>query len=90
MKYVKLKPKLGDVIAISDDMALKYEKIADDIAPVWMEIPVQRSTVPYSQGTYVTVTEDLWFIYDHDSWRVMTMNEHTEANRQSYFNDLLL
>jgi hypothetical protein len=81
---MKLKPKLGDVVTISDQMSLKFEKIADDLAPVWMEVPSEKSETLFSDGSYIAVTDELWFIYDQDHWRIMTSNEHVEAYRQNY------
>lgn len=88
MNYRKLKPKLGDVVAVSNDMSLKYEKIADDIAPVWIEIPSTPSTIQVNDGCYLTVTNDLWFVYENKEWRVMTLNEHNEAYRQTYLSEI--
>lgn len=84
MKYVKLKARIGDVVTISDQMALKFEKIADDIAPVWREVPPEPTDKKFQNGSYITVTDELWFIYDHEHWRIMTANEHVEAYRQNY------
>lgn len=89
MKYQKLRPKVGDVVAISDQMSLKFEKIADDLSPVWMEVPSEKSNMIFTNGSYIAVTDELWFLYDRDHWRVMTTTEHVEANRQSYFGDLM-
>lgn len=89
MKFIKVKPKLGEVISVSDSMSLRYEKLAEDLSPVWMEAPPAESSGKYPEGSYIMVTNDLWFLYDHNSWRVMIMNERIEANRQSYFNDLM-
>jgi hypothetical protein len=86
MKYQKINPKIGDVIAISEQMSLKFEKIADDLAPVWMEAPSEASTTQFDEGSYVNVTDDVWFVYDKQHWRIMTNSEHLEAKRQTYFN----
>lgn len=88
MNYMKMKPKLGDIIAISSDMSLKFEKLAEDIAPVWIEIPHAPSTMQFNDGCYIAVTDDLWFVYEDHSWRVMTLNEHKEAFRQTYLSEL--
>jgi hypothetical protein len=88
MKYQKIKPKVGDVIAVSDQMSLRFEKLAEDLEPVWMEVPLENSTHHYSEGAYFTVTQDVWFVFQNHFWRVMTMNERLEAYRQNYFNDL--
>lgn len=88
MNYWKLKPKLGDVVAISNDMSLRFEKIAEDIAPVWIEIPHAPSTLQVNDGCYLTVTNDLWFVFENKQWRVMTLNEHNEAYRQTYLSEI--
>lgn len=88
MNYRKLKPNLGDVVAVSKDMSLKFEKIAEDIAPVWIEVPPEPSTMLVNDGCYLSVTSDLWFVYDDKNWRVMTPNEHHEAYRQTYLSEI--
>ena len=88
MNYRKLKPKVGDVVAVSPEMSLKFEKIADDIAPVWIEVPPEPSTMQFNDGCYFTVTNDLWFVYEGNNWRVMGPNEHHEAYRQTYLSEL--
>jgi len=88
MNYVKIKPKLGDVIAISSDMSLKFVKLAEDIAPVWIEIPYSPSTLQFNDGCYLAVTDDLWFVFENANWRVMTLSEHKEAFRQTYLSEL--
>jgi hypothetical protein len=87
MNYKNLRPRPGDVIAINDQMSLRFEKLAADIEPVWLEVPRENSSIPYEEGSYIEVTNDVWFIYIHDEWRVMTKSEHLEAYRQGYFND---
>ena len=89
MNYRKMKPKLGDVIAINDVMSLKFEKVAEDIAPVWMEVPPEPSTMQFNDGCYLTVTNDLWFVFENNSWRVMNPNEHNEAYRQTYLSEII-
>lgn len=88
MNYRKMKPKIGDVIAISPALSLKYEKLADDIAPVWFEIPFEPSTVQFNDGCYITVTGELSFVYENGSWRVMGQSEQHEAYRQTYLSEL--
>ncbi len=87
MNYRQMKPNLGDVIAISKDMSLRFEKVAEDIAPVWFEIPYEPSTMQFNDGCYLKVTNDLWFVFEDDHWRVMTQNEHKEAFRQTYLSE---
>jgi hypothetical protein len=88
MNYWKVKPKLGDVIAISNDMSLQFVKLAEDIAPVWIEIPHEESTMQFNDGCYLAVTDDLWFVYQNQQWRVMTLSEHKEAFRQTYLSEV--
>lgn len=83
-----MKPKLGDVIAISSDMSLKFEKLAEDIAPVWIEVPHSPSTMQFNDGCYIAVTDEFWFVYENGNWRVMTLSEHKEAFRQTYLSEL--
>jgi hypothetical protein len=87
MNYWKLKPKIGDVVAVSPEMSLKFEKIAEDIAPVWIEVPPEPSTMQFNDGSYLNVTNDLWFVYDQ-GWRVMSHNEQHEAYRQTYLSEI--
>lgn len=84
MKFLKFEPHIGDVLTVSDNMSLRFEKIADDLKPVWMEIPRIHTGMEAENGNYVIVTDDLWFVFENGYWRVMTMNEHAEASRQDY------
>jgi len=88
MNYRKMNPKPGDVIAISSEMSLKFEKLAEDIAPVWIEKPYTPSTMQFNDGCYIAVTDDLWFVFENKNWRVMTLSEHKEAFRQTYLSEL--
>lgn len=87
MRYKNLRPKPGDVIAINDQLSLRFEKLAPDLEPVWMEVSQEASSINYDEGSYIQVTPDVWFVYVREGWRVMTMSEHQEAYRQKYFND---
>lgn len=82
MKYKKLQARVGDSLRISDLMSLKFEKFSEDLSPVWHEVPPEPQTNIYDDGSFVEVTDDCWFVFDKDHWRMMTSNEHTEASRQ--------
>lgn len=87
MNYKKIDAKIGDTLKVSDSMALRFEKFADDLQPVWHEIPVEESTRDFENGSYVPVTEDCWFVFDNGYWRMMTLAEHAEASRQAWYNN---
>lgn len=84
MNFKKYKARVGDVVKINESMSLVYEKIADDLGPVWHEIPSGGDEQNFEEGTFVSVTSDVWFVYDKGEWRMMTPNEHIEASRQTY------
>lgn len=84
MKFKKFEAKVGDTVKINDALALKYEKVAEDLRPVWQEIPSDGEKFSYEDGTFVSVTSDVWFVYDRGEWRMMTPSEHIEASRQTY------
>lgn len=89
MKFRKLKPKVGDVITISDEMSLRYEMIAEDLPPIWHEIPRAVQNLEPEEGNYLKVTTDLWFVFENGRWRVMNADEHVQIERQEYFSDLM-
>lgn len=84
MNYKPLKAGLGDILNINEHLSLRYEKFADDILPVWHEIPPESGNVVPHEGDFVSVTEDVWFVYENGRWRVMDQKEHVEANRQAF------
>ena len=87
MKFKKYEAKLGDTVKINEYMSLKFEKIADDLSPVWHEIPSNGHAGKFEEGTFLSVTPDVWFVFENGNWRVMTPSEHVEATRhvqQSY------
>lgn len=86
MKYIRYLPKLGDTFQISDNMSIRYEKIAEDLRPIWHEVPPSPGIGPIEEGTFIAVTHDIWFVYDHAQWRIMSQSEHTEASRQMWLN----
>lgn len=83
MRYHKINAKIGDTLKISDSMSLRYEKIAEDLRPIWIEIPPNGEVQNYEDGTYVSVTPDVWFVFERGAWRMMNSSEHLEANRQN-------
>lgn len=76
MKYKPLQANIGDTLKISDTLSLRFEKIADDLQPAWLEIPAEGSTVQTQDGDYVAVTPDIWFVQDNGRWRMMSQEEH--------------
>lgn len=84
MKFKKFDARIGDTVRINDSMSLRYEKFADDLHPVWHEIPSNGHRRNYEEGTFVSVTPDVWFVFNHGAWRMMTPSEHLEAYRQTY------
>lgn len=84
MLFRKLQAKPGDTLRVSDLMSLRFEKISDDLGPIWHEIPATDETLKYDEGNFVEVTEDCWFVFDRGHWRMMSVNEHTEATRQAW------
>lgn len=83
MIYKKLQAQIGDTIHISDLMSLRYEKLAPDIGPVWHEIPAEDGDKNFEEGSFVEVTPDVWFVYDQGNWRMMSLHEHLEAQKQN-------
>jgi hypothetical protein len=65
-------------------MSLRSGKIADDLAPVWHEIPPMASTRVPEEGSFIDVTPDVWFVFDGGEWRIMTPGEHVEAERATF------
>lgn len=84
MKFKKIDARLGETVRINDSMSLRYEKFADDLLPVWHEIPSDGQMKNYEEGTFVSVTHDVWFVFNNGTWRMMTPSEHIEAYRQNY------
>jgi hypothetical protein len=84
MIYKKLVPNIGDTVRINDSMSLRFEKIAEDLRPVWHEIPPSEGDLHLEEGVFVSVTPDVWFVFEHGSWRVMSLAEHVEAERQGW------
>lgn len=76
MKYKPLKANIGDILKISDTLSLRFEKVAEDLQPAWLEIPAQSSTIDSSDGDYVAVTPDVWFVQENGHWRMMSQDEH--------------
>ncbi len=76
MKYKPLKASIGDILKISDTLSLRFEKIAEDLNPTWLEIPAESSTIEAEDGEYVAVTSDIWFVQENGHWRMMTQAEH--------------
>lgn len=86
MKYVKIDARIGDTLKINEYMSLRFEKIADDLGPVWHEIPPIPQNRDVDEGSFVQVTDDIWFVFDKSEWRMMNHSEHVEALRQVYLN----
>lgn len=86
MNYRKIDAQPGSIVNLNENMSLKYEKIADDLGPVWQEIPPEPSNVEVKEGDFVQVTEDVWFVFVDSQWRMMNHAEHVEASRQVYLN----
>ena len=84
MNFKKYNAKVGDIVRINESMSLVYEKIADDLRPVWHEIPSDGEKQDFEEGTFVSVTPDVWFVFDKGEWRMMTPTEHIAASRQNY------
>lgn len=88
MKYTKIKARLGDTIKINENMSLRFEKMAEDLGPVWHEIPPVPQNKEVEEGDFVQVTDDVWFVYENSRWRMMNHSEHVEAARQVYMNQI--
>lgn len=86
MKYQRFQAQIGEVLKISDRMSLRFEKIAPDVSPVWYEIPAEDGRWDFKEGTFIEVTDDIWFAYHLGRWRTMTQPEHIEAERQCNLN----
>ena len=84
MRFKKFEAKVGDTVKINEAMALRYEKIAEDLRPIWHEIPSNGEKRSYEDGTFVSVTPDVWFVFERGEWRMMTPSEHIEASRQNF------
>jgi hypothetical protein len=88
MNYKMVKANIGDKLKINDNMSLIYERLADDLSPVWHEIPSVPGNKEVHEGNFVIVTDDVWFVYENFHWRMMTNSEHVEASRQVYMSGL--
>ena len=84
MKFKKIDGQIGDTLKISDVMSLRFEKITEDLGPVWHEIPSTHENRKYDEGSFVEVTPDCWFVLDQGRWRMMSTNEHIVAARESW------
>lgn len=84
MKYESINANPGDSIQINEIMSLRYDEIASDIGPVWHEVPSEKANLIPHEGNFISVTDDVWFVFDHGQWRVMTPAEQVEASRQDY------
>lgn len=82
MNYTRYIPKIGDSFQISETMSVLYEKIAEDLNPIWHEVPAQSGITDVEEGTFIAITPDVWFVFDKGKWRMMGQAEHTEASRQ--------
>jgi hypothetical protein len=88
MRYKKLDAHLGDTLSINENMSLRFEKIAEDLIPIWHEIPPAQQNRDVQEGHFVQVTEDVWFVFENSKWRIMNHSEHVEAARQTYMNKI--
>lgn len=79
MKYYPLHAKVGDILKISETLSLRFEKVADDLLPIWYEIPVEESTIEGHEGDYVEVSPDICFVLDKGIWRMMSKEEHSRV-----------
>ena len=84
MRFKKYHAKEGDTLKINDSLALRFERFASDLQPVWHEVSAENGNMKYEDGTNVSVTDDVWFVFDKDKWRMMTPYEHIEADRQHF------
>ena len=84
MKFKPINGHEGDVIKINENMSLRYGRVADDLSPVWQEIPPEPGTLEIAEGSYVPVTDDVWFVLENNQWRIMSQKEQVEASREAF------
>ena len=86
MMYKPINAHEGDIVQINEHISLRYGKVAADLEPVWQEIPPEPGNLVLDEGSFVPVTDDVWFVLENHYWRIMTQNEHVEASRQVFIN----